>query len=469
MSSVASASAGQLIAGRYRLDRCLGRGGYGEVWEAADRLVEQTVALKLFREHAGDGVWIRREISTLRMLQLPGVVRLLDEGVEGACPFLVMDHVRGAPFPGASIQTPCPWTTMAPLVLDVLAILSHIHAAGVVHRDLKPENILVTAEGRPILLDFGLSVRMQQGDDAEGDQVLGTFLYLAPEQIRGEPVTPQTDLYALGVMLYEALSGRPPHDVGSFQELTAARLGLRPVPLRHLSPDVPAEVADVVDCLLGVEPEERPRSAAEVRHRLQGRHPWRPEGRSLPRLGDDIPLRRLLDAAREGRAVDVVGPRGSGRSRCLSDAAERIREDGRRTIRITPAARPLGALAPLLGSMDDHMSERLAEILPEVDRRLCAALADGVVLLVDDADELDRFSGDALERCRDAGCIIRAFVGPAGEPSSTDRPDAIHLAPLDEAALEPLFAGPDRLFHLRTDAARALWARTEGAPSRIAE
>src|SRR5579883_739740 len=135
---------GRRIAGRYVLERLLGRGGQAEVWSAADRITGSRVAVKLLGEGASPAR-ARREIATLRLLRLPGVVRLLDEGVDDERGFVVMELVLGAPFPG--VATPCTWAELGPPTLRLLETLARVHACGVVHRDLKPANVLVTADG----------------------------------------------------------------------------------------------------------------------------------------------------------------------------------------------------------------------------------------------------------------------------------------------------------------------------------
>jgi hypothetical protein len=277
-----------LVANRYRLRALLGRGGYGEVWAAEDLLQGEEVALKWLHDELSEPARVRREIATLRLLRLPGVVRLLDEGLDRDRAFLVMERIHGRPFPGARHDPPCTWDSIALVVTDVLETLGHIHAAGVVHRDLKPENILVNEEGRPVLLDFGLSFRGSLGSDIDAGLLAGTPFYLSPEQIRGEAVSPATDLYALGVLLYETLSGRLPHEARDLRGLIAARLARPPPPLRDAAPGVPAKVAETVDALLESEPEDRPASAMDVLRAIRGQS---------FRTCREAPLsRRVLDA-----------------------------------------------------------------------------------------------------------------------------------------------------------------------------
>ena len=194
-------AAPSLIAGRYALGEALGRGGHASVWEAEDRVTRTKVALKRF--HRQSGPWtarIRREIAALRMLRVPGVVQLLDEGVDEEGAYVVMERVQGAPFPGAEV--PVSWERLRPTLIALLETFARIHARGVVHRDIKPGNILVRGDGTPVVLDFGIARWDLGGAITNHGEVLGTPLFLAPEQLQGEPVTPATDLYALGAVLF---------------------------------------------------------------------------------------------------------------------------------------------------------------------------------------------------------------------------------------------------------------------------
>jgi hypothetical protein len=452
---------GKLLVGRYRLHAPLGGGAHGDVWEADDSLAGERVAVKLLKPRASaHAARIRREVAALRLLRLPGVVRLLDEGVDDGRAFLVMERVDGTPFPGR--PTPAEWTSIEGVTVSLLESLARVHAAGVVHRDLKPANILVDADGRPTILDFGLShlgAPSGEGLTEEG-QMLGTPAFLAPEQISGGPVTPRTDLYAIGVLLYVALAGRFPHEAKDVGGLLRARLTQRPTPLKDVAPSAPLFVAAAIDQLLALDASDRPRSAAEALERLRGQRAT--TAAPLRRLGPVDPCAAIVAAATRGIAIDLHGPRGGGRTRCLDDAAATLRAQGRAVLFTAAGRAPFASLEPVVGALDELAAKSLADVVAAVDLRLSALLAEGAALFVDDVERIDRASAAALARCRARGCVVRAFVTP-----SDAAPGDAQLAALDEAALRPLFAGPDRLLHLREDAARALFARTEGLPARV--
>ncbi|APR78762.1 serine/threonine protein kinase [Minicystis rosea] len=441
--AVTSDQPGYVVAHRYRLAQLIGRGAHGRVWEADDLLTGGRVALKMLSPDCGTtSARIRREVASMRLLRLSGVVQLLDEGTDGDRPFLVMERVHGTPFPGQ--PGPASWPRIAKPAIALLETLARMHAVGIVHRDLKPANVLVDADGRPIILDFGLARVDTSVDEGITDHgsILGTPAYLSPEQVESKPVTARSDLYAIGVMLFEALSGRFPHPHENVMRMLQARVHDPPTPLGAVAPDVPRPIADLIDALLATDPTARPRSAGEALDRLRGRRvAARP---ALRRLGSDAPLSALVDAALAGASMDVHGPRGSGRSRCLHDVAAELGKRGRAVLHVAPSA-----------ISEDPTSWELGTR---------AAIAAGSVLLVDDADRLAPASAAAVARLRETGSVIRAFAGAPSAGAST-----IVLAALSEIDLRALFTGADRLFHLPEDAARVLHRRTDGMPARVAD
>jgi hypothetical protein len=176
-------------------------------------------------------------------------------------------------------------------------------------------------------------------------------------------------------------------------------------------------------------------------------------------------MKQLMEAARAGRSVDLVGIKGTGRTRCLHDFTEALEREGRRVAWAATARRALGSLEPVIGTPDARLKIP-AGATEWVEGRLRAALGRGLVVVVDDAEEMDRWSAEVIGRCRAAGTIVRALVDA---PEGARGEAVVRLVPLDAAALEGLFSGPERIFRLRSDAARALWARTEGLQARVAE
>jgi len=272
------------IAGRYTPTALIGSGGYGDVWRAHDRALDRDVAVKLVRAMAPHQVLkARREVTALRWAQLPGVARLLDEGRDGSVWFIVMELVCGTPFPG--VRGPLSWASLQPLVHGLLRVLASVHAAGILHLDLKPGNVLVAEDGTLTLLDFGVSA----GEGVSVDNLLGvgqgaTALYAAPEQLRDLPCDERADLYAIGLMMFEALAGRPPQQSTQVAELVMERMSTTAPPLHQVAPAVPAAVAAVVDAALHRIPGRRPTSAVEMWQALGGDVPplVGPTARDLP-------------------------------------------------------------------------------------------------------------------------------------------------------------------------------------------
>ena len=235
------------MAGRYEIRRILGEGGFGTVYRALDHVTGQEVAVKLLRRRPMESHWLRREVVALRGLRLAGVVRLLDEGEDSTRgePFLVMDLVEGQRFPGTPV--PAPWNEVEHVAAGLLEIVGRVHAAGVLHLDLNPRNVMVTRGGEVVLLDLGLACGPALGGAAPAQSRAGTRLYAAPEQRGTGQVSKQSDLYAVGVMLWEALDGRlPPED------------GLPPGD--HIG-DAPAPVVSMIHALVAEDPAQRPASA----------------------------------------------------------------------------------------------------------------------------------------------------------------------------------------------------------------
>jgi serine/threonine protein kinase len=256
-----------LLAGRYRLGARIGSGGAAVVHEAVDLRTGSIVAVKLITladdllpaERADWLARLRREADIGRRLQHPDIVAAQDAGLDGPQAWLVMDRVQGTDLSRYTQPSRLlPEAVVMRIGARVGAALAHAHVNGVVHRDLKPGNVLINlGTGQIKLADFG-AARPNDSTVTRTGVTLGTPSYMAPELLAGAEASPASDAYALGVMLFELLAGRRPHQADTLGELLAATARLRPASLALLRPDLPAPVVLAVDALLAGDPGRRP-------------------------------------------------------------------------------------------------------------------------------------------------------------------------------------------------------------------
>jgi eukaryotic-like serine/threonine-protein kinase len=258
----------QTIAGRYRIERRLGVGGMSTVHLAFDQRLERYVALKLLAEHlADDPTFVsrfRREALAAARLIHPNIVQVFDFGFDERQHqhFIVMEHV-----PGQSCAEllrdhgRLEVDETVEIIGQACRGLDYAHRNGVIHRDVKPGNLLVSDAEVVKLADFGIARAAGQSSITQVGSVLGTAAYLAPEQARGEEAGPQADIYSLGVVTYQLLSGRLPYEANSLSELTLKQQREAPAPLDQMNPAVPRELARAVAFALALEPERRPADA----------------------------------------------------------------------------------------------------------------------------------------------------------------------------------------------------------------
>ncbi len=263
-----------LLAGRYRLTDRIAAGGMGEVWRGEDNLLNRAVAVKLLPTgRAGDEAFLARFRAEARYsasLSHPGIARVYDygESAEFGGAYLVMELVNGEPLSAILARA---GRLSADATLDVVSqaarALDAAHQAGIVHRDIKPGNILVAAGGTTKITDFGIATAMaaaQASHLTETGMVMGTAMYVSPEQATGAPVTDSSDIYSLGVVAYECLAGHPPFTAS---EPLAIAFAHKHEPVPALPPDVPSPVSDLVYHMLAKTPEERPASVRVVADR----------------------------------------------------------------------------------------------------------------------------------------------------------------------------------------------------------
>lgn len=268
----------------YEIHQVLGRGGMGVVYRARDLKLKRIVALKMIRADFGisdeERIRFRREAEVIAQIQHPNVVQIFDIGEHGDQLYLTLDYVRGGTL-ATQLHQQGPQTPdeSAKLLETIARAMDAVHQQGIIHRDLKPGNILMSKEGTPLIADFGLAKQLQEADpQTKTGQVVGTPNYLAPEQI--EPnwgdIRPATDVYALGCILYEMLTGRPPFQGANEWATLDQVLTQAPVPPRKLTPAIPRDLETICLKCLNKDPKRRylnAQSLADDLQRFQQREP----------------------------------------------------------------------------------------------------------------------------------------------------------------------------------------------------
>ncbi len=269
---------GDLVAGRYRLGAAVGMGSSAVVRQARDERTGRRVAVKLIHQHAGEHErgQHRREVAALVRMRHPGVVGLVDRGIHDGQPFLVTDLVDGPTLAEEITAGPLEPQRVRRIGIGLAGALAHVHAAGVVHRDLKPANVILDNGRRPRLADFGIARPFDGAAQTDTGTVVGTAAFLAPEQAQGLRVGPPADVYALGLVLLEALTGRREYP-GPAAESAMARLHRAPA----VPDDLPGPLPGALRAMTAADPAGRPSAADVVRllaprptghRRARGRH-----------------------------------------------------------------------------------------------------------------------------------------------------------------------------------------------------
>jgi predicted ATPase len=370
---------GTLINQRYRLDAELGRGGVGAIYRAHDTLLDRDVAVKILSAPAlspESCARLLREAQAAAKLNHPNIVSVHDAGEAQGIPFIVMELVEGG-----SLHTyqPRSLEEILSIAQQVCDALDHAHASGIIHRDLKPENILVGSGGSVKLTDFGLALTITSRLSSEG-AIVGTVFYIAPEQALGEEIDGRADLYAFGVVLYEALAGRLPFTDDDMLVVISQHLHTPVVPPSTYNTKIPPALDALIVQLLSKRPEDRPASAADVRRRLDGlaRHDVALAAPSLTRAGppmevcsNNLPaqttpfigremqlavVRQELVRSENGtRLLTLTGPGGTGKTRLGLEVAAGLLDDfqdGVFVVSLTPVRDPalvMPTIAQVLG------------------------------------------------------------------------------------------------------------------------
>jgi serine/threonine protein kinase len=277
------AAPGRVLGGRYRLDRELARGGMAAVWIAEDPLLSRRVAVKLLHPQlAVDDALrtrFRNEAIAAAKLTHPGIVATYDTGDDDGLAYIVMELVEGKTLRRIIDQSDkLPVGQAVDISSQVADALEHAHRQGLVHRDIKPANVLVQADGRVKVTDFGIAKAAGGDDLTRTGTVVGTARYLSPEQVNGSPVDSRADVYALGLLLYGMLTGKPPFGGDNDMATAVARLTNAPEPVSAARPEVPRALEDVVARSLARDPEYRYQSAQALKEALTTGDDTKPSG-----------------------------------------------------------------------------------------------------------------------------------------------------------------------------------------------
>ncbi|MFG2830768.1 protein kinase [Streptomyces sp. NPDC048434] len=289
---------GRVIGERYALSALLGQGGMGQVWIGYDRRLDRRVGVKLLRPDrvAGtpDGEEMRRrfvrECRVTAQVDHPGLVTVHDAGSDDEDLYLVMQYVEGADLSDHLAEhDPYPWPWAVSVAAQLCAVLASVHAVPIVHRDLKPRNVMIRPDGSVVVLDLGIASALDTDTTrlTHTGSPIGSPAYMAPEQAMGGTVGPHTDLYALGILLHELLSGEVPFAGSTALGVLHRHLHEEPVPVRRLRPDVPEALEALVLHLLHKDPQARPADAQEV---YQALAPLLPAATTGPQAAQSPPV-----------------------------------------------------------------------------------------------------------------------------------------------------------------------------------
>jgi len=377
---------GRALDGRYELLAVIGEGTFGRVYSGLDRRLARPVAVKVIKPWwAEDPVWVRsfeREAQLLARVHDPGIVQIFDVGHADEGLYYVAELVDGESLAARLRRGRIPARQAREIAEQLCRALTPAHAQRVVHRDIKPANVLISADGRVKVADFGVARLAEGSTDGGAATIVGTPRYMAPEQARGRPTSPATDVYAIGIVLYEMLSGQPP-----FGEKSAVELALRHLhdPPPPLPPETPAALVAIVDRALAKDPDARYADGAEMADALAAaRQPV-----SGPRREPTAP-------------VPALATRAAGTTATLTPPAERTAAtraaapDGTAATRIAPSeataatrvASPDATAATRVASPDATAATRVrAPMAPRHDVNLTArrrrrAAGVGVLLLL---------------------------------------------------------------------------------------
>ncbi|MHB8894417.1 MAG: Stk1 family PASTA domain-containing Ser/Thr kinase [Candidatus Geothermincolia bacterium] len=265
---------GRILNSRYELEQLIGTGGMADVYRARDNLLGRTVAVKILHpQFAKDPVFIERfrhEAQAAANLNQPNIVNVFDWGIENTTYYIVMEYVEGRDLKAIIVAGgPLMPERAVEIAMSICLALDAAHARGIVHRDIKPQNIIVTNEGQIKVMDFGIARSAGGSAMTQTGTIMGTAQYISPEQAQGRTADPRSDLYSLGVVLYEMLTGRVPFDGENPVAIAYKHVREDPLAPSLINPDISPELEAVVMKALSKNPENRYQTAMEMRSDLE--------------------------------------------------------------------------------------------------------------------------------------------------------------------------------------------------------
>jgi eukaryotic-like serine/threonine-protein kinase len=390
------------LSGRYQTSERLGSGGMSNVYKATDLILERTVAVKILAEHLSDDERFierfRREALAVAKLIHPNIVQVYDTGIDEGRHYIVMEYVEGRS--GAQIlqrQGPVGPETAAEIGIQGCAGLDYAHRRGIIHRDVKPGNLMVV--GGPVgggeltvkLTDFGIARALEQTRITQVGSVVGTAAYLAPEQVRGDEATPATDVYALGVVLYQFLTGRLPYEGSSLAELAVRQQNEKPLPPSTYNDEVPDTLGAAVLRALEGDPNRRFASADELAMGLR-----------LGLQGEDVtlPLQEGGTAATNVLGGDTAATRHLDRTTAQTEYRPARSQTRRPEPRVAPPPRvvtPSPPAAPSRSAFSRFVRFLLALVALVL---VAAAMAAAVIITTDKAAgvKVSKVAGDTVDK-----------------------------------------------------------------------
>ena len=487
---------GQTLNQRYRLDRELGRGGMGAVFQGYDALLNRVVAVKLLIAAQLDAQArndLLAEARAVAQLNHPNIVSVFDAGEAQGVPFVVMEYM-----PGASLHEKPPEGIDAVVrcALQICAALEEAHEHGIIHRDLKPENVMAAENGLIKLSDFGLARSLDESL-AQESTLSGTLAYLSPEQALGKPLDARTDLYALGVMLYEFVTGQLPFNADDPIAMIGQHLNRDPQPPSELADGLAPELQDIILKLVAKDPQERFENAAQVADALRA-YLSEQQYPSHPRVLHNIPLDltsfigresevgQVREMIRANRLLTLTGVGGTGKTRLALQAARGLLDDFRDgvwVVELSTIFEPEQVLRAIAGTLDIRVPGNLSvmEALQDYLRpRQLLLVLDNCEHLIKACSEA---AGQLLANCPDLKVLAtsRESLGLNGESNfhvpSMQLPDAgADLTEGDVWQIESMQLFRDRALSVKPDfqpdnsqtrAAARVCARLDGIPLAI--